>query len=266
MKVWIVLLTLSITPFLVQHSFAQYATLQDEYTIPITQSTLEMEKINFDGKWSFVTEWKATSWNKLVYDDGNVIHFRNGHLDDFIYILIDFQTDENLDHNLDKATLCFDSENNKSTLPDEDDYCFSVSLNQKEGTVFQGDSSIHEQGYFKKIQNPNGFIAVSSPSDENDRYSLTPHSSYEFRIPINLIGRSDNYGFFLSVYEANSETFYNWPQEVSGTDFELTSPENWGNLISPDKSLPEFEIPLVILFSSIFFIILLSKKWNPLKL
>lgn len=263
MRVLVFLLITCLAIITMQGVYSETISEEEKSIILITKSNA-MEQTIFDGKWSYVTEWKPTSWNKLTYEDGSVMHLRTAHQGDFIYIFVDFQSDMRLDKHVDKATVCFDSQNNKSKYPDEDDYCFTVSLDQNQGSVFQGGSLLVQDSHLKKIENPSGFIAVSKPSDENDRYSKIPHSSYEFRIPLDLIQRSDNYGFFVSVYEANSDVFYNWPQSVKRIGFfDFPSPEKWGNLVSPDKSIPEFEVPLLILSSLIFLIILLNRKWFP---
>jgi len=115
-------------------------------------------------------------------------------------------------------------------------------------------------GYFKKITNNKDFVAVGTVSDQNDRYSGIPHASYEFRIPLDVIGRSDNYGFYISVFDAHTQNHYSWPYNIEKKSLLLiTSPSKWGDLVSPDKSLPEFSfsillpflIPLMIIFTII---------------
>ena len=120
-------------------------------------------------------------------------------------------SDFNLDKGEDKAIVCFDASNDKTTISGKDDYCFVVLLENNNSFVLQGGGNISIINYFKKIQNPIGFIGVGSVSDENDRYTKTPHPSYEFKIPIELLDRSDNYGFYVSVYDANADKFYSWP-------------------------------------------------------
>ncbi len=71
------------------------------------------------------------------------------------------------------------------------DFCFSVLLGNDQGSIFQG-NSLDESISMNKISNPDDFIAISSMSDENDRYTKTPHPSYEFKSPIEWLERSDN--------------------------------------------------------------------------
>lgn len=220
-----------------------------------------MDKVIFDGKWTFKTEWKPTSLNDFVYDDGMRIILRSAHHDDFMYFYVDALNDFTLNKGMDKATICIDGQNNKNKISDDNDFCFSSTLDNKQGIVFQGGSVNAITGNFKKILNPENFIGISSISDENNRYSQVPHTSYEFKIPIDIIQRSDNYGFYLSVYDSNSHSFYTWPEESKRENFfKIPSPEQWGDIISPDKSLPELNFPFVVLMISIFTIIIIQSK------
>ena len=220
----------------------------------------EMKEIIFDGKWSFVSEWKPSSLTTINQENKQII-LRTAHFENFIYVFVDSIDEYSLNKGMDKATICFDGENNKSQISDENDYCFSSTLGHKEGTVFQGNSINVLNGNFQKIPNPDGFIAISSVSDENDRYTTVPHPSYEFRIPLDILQRSDNYGFYLSVYDGESNTFINFPEETKRESFfKIPSPSKWGNIISPDKSLPELNLPFLIFTIMIFSIIIIIQS------
>lgn len=226
--------------------------------ILITKSA-GMDKVVFDGKWTTSLEWKPTSWNELKYNETR-IELRTAHQGDFVYVFLDAINDQTLDSKNDKATICFDAKNNKSNTPDKDDFCFVAILGLNEGSTYQGGLGSESTSNFEKILNPEGFIAISSISDENNRYSDIPHIGYEFRIPTGLVGRSDNYGFYVSVYDASVQRFYVWPTALQNENFtDIPSPAVWGDLISPDKSLPEFELPLLVLLPSIILLIYLNR-------
>lgn len=218
----------------------------------------KMNQVVFDGKWTFYTEWKPSSLNTISYDDGTLIQLRSAHHDNFIYILIDEVSKTKNNDNADMAMICFDKNNSKAITPNKNDYCFGVPFNGNNAFTLRANSSLEETNHFTKIQNPDGFIGISSISDENDRYSDVPHASYEFRIPTDVVGRSDDYGFYLGVYDANENHVYSWPQDVSTDSLSnIPTPNNWGEIISPDKSLPEFPWPiLAFLFSTIPIIFL----------
>ncbi|MBI5697153.1 MAG: hypothetical protein HZC29_01340, partial [Thaumarchaeota archaeon] len=40
---------------------------------------------------------------------------------------------------------------------------------------------------------------------------------------------------------------------------EVPSPQLWGDLISPDKSLPEFDLPLLVLLPSLVLVFYLTR-------
>lgn len=244
--------------FFIMMSFSTFEKSLASENIMITLSN-DRERIIYDGKWTDVGEWKRTSLNEIDYDDDIMVILRTAHQGDFLYVFIDPIYDNTLDRDQDEATLCIDGKNEKNKLPDQNDFCFTAKLDNKEGTMSQG--NIVEQNNFQTIPNQDGFIGISSVSDENDRYEPRLHPSYEFRIPINLFGRSDNYGFFLSVYDASSNSFYNWPKNITRTDIQtIPTPAEWGDLVSPDKSLPEFDLPLLILLPSLILVIYLTRS------
>ncbi|PIN83241.1 MAG: hypothetical protein COV65_04035, partial [Nitrosopumilales archaeon CG11_big_fil_rev_8_21_14_0_20_33_24] len=173
--------------------------------ILITKSN-SMEEVDFDGKWTFNNEWKQSSWNAVRSDESIVFHLRTAHQENFIYVLIDAISDTTENVGLDKATVCIDSKNNKSKIFDSDDYCFIVQLekrnfinmlfNKQDNFIVQGDSQEKSFEELEKIK-VKEFVGIGTMSDKEDKYSEIPHASYEFKIPIELIGRSDNYGFYV---------------------------------------------------------------------
>lgn len=186
-------------------SFENASATSEPILITISSS---MEDVIFDGKWTNYSEWKQSSHNLYSFGDEEItIHLRTAHFGDYIYVFVDPVNDLTLDE-LDKATICLDGKNNKSEIFDTNDFCFSILLENNEGTVFQGITIDESTTSMQKIPNPDDFIAISTVSDENDRYTETPHPSYEFKIPIELLERSDNYGFYLSVYDASLDKFY----------------------------------------------------------
>ncbi len=58
---------------------------------------------------------------------------------------------------------------------------------------------------YKKIKNPDNVVATSGISKEHERYSKSPHVSYEFKIPIDLIGRSDVYNVHTTVFDGEKD-------------------------------------------------------------
>jgi hypothetical protein len=224
--------------------------------IPITVSGA-MDKIQFDGKWTNITEWKQTSLNEYYYDKQETIILRSAHQGNFVYIFLDAITDTNIDTKEDYAVVCFDTQNEKNQIPDSNDYCFMTTLDGGMGITYQGNSQI-EDVRFEKIQNHPDFIALSTVSDQYDRYSQIPHASYEFKIPTELIGRQNIYGFYFTVYDKHADKFYSYPQNV--TSGFIAPPVQWGEIYSPDKSLPEFGLPLLSLIFAMMFAFFVKTK------
>jgi len=218
-----------------------------------------MEDVIFDGKWTFFSEWKPSSLTTIV-NDGKTIILRTAHYENFIYVFVDSIKDYTLDKGMDKATICFDAKNDKNSHSDKNDYCFSSTLGLNNGIVFQGGSVNAFTGNFQNIPTPKNFVAIGSVSDENDRYTPYPHPSYEFKIPIDLFERSNNYGFYLSVYDASSNTYSSFPSNVIRENYKIPSPNQWGDIVSPDKSMPELNLPILILGILFFTIILVQSK------
>ena len=233
-----------------QNSFA-------EEPLPITLS-FDMENVIFDGKWSTDIEWKRTSLETIRFDENFIAKLRFGHQDEFVYIMLDVISDKNLDMGSDLAMLCFDTDNSKSLVFDETDFCFISNLEGKNPLTFQGTLPTNE---IVEVSNPNGFLAVGGVSDEIDIYSKQPHPVFEFRIPTETIGRHEVYGFFISYYDFNSNMTYTWPKGIQlENENEIPSPKMWGEMISPDKSLPEFELPLLVASLGLGTILILAKS------
>jgi len=254
-SVFFIIIILTITP--ITNVFA-------EDPIMISKSN-KMEQVIFDGIWTHGTEWKASSLNSRVVDGQEIFHMRTAHQGSFVYVFLDVILDTHLDKETDKAVICFDTENDKTEFANSDDYCFIATLGKKTGSTLQGGSSL-DTNDFQNIQNPDGFIGMGGISDENDRYSIIPHASYEFRIPTDLIGRSDNYGYYVGVYDDFTKTTYSWPSEIVLDEFKIPSPKLWGEIISPDKSLPEFDLPFLALVSSLVLILVITRIKNKVKL
>ncbi len=226
--------------------------------IPITYSGTR-DHVQFDGKWTFEYEWKESSLNQYSYENGNeLVILRSAHQGNFVYILLDVVSDESLDIGLDKTIVCFDTKNDKNIIADYDDFCFMAILGQNTGITYQGDHTLNSQNTYKEILNYDGFIGIGTSSDENDRYSGIPHATYEFKIPTDLIGRSSVYGFNFAVFDENTKKFYTYPDNIT-TNNGFSSPAGWGEIYSPDKSLPEFYLVPLVMVLAIIPVVLVTR-------
>ena len=219
----------------------------------------KMNLIEFDGKWSFFSEWKESSLNSI----GESVKIRSAHYENFVYIFVDALYDSNLDKGSDRAMICFDPDNSKSIIPNENHMCFLAILDRDIGFTIQGNSPLPSKNYFNTIPNHPDFIAIGGVSDENDRYLKSPHPSYEFKIPVELISPSNHYGFYVEVFDASSGASMTWPQNIiKKNPMYIPSPNYWGELISIDKSIPEFPFPIILLVIMLFTMIIMSRKLN----
>ena len=221
--------------------------------IKITQSA-SMENITFDGKWTDSQEWKQSSLEYMTTEEMK-INLRLAHYEQFIYILIDAEDETAPNFEKDFAMVCFDSENDKSETFDSNDFCFKLTVGSNSGETLRGNFS---ENNFSKIDNHDDLILISSQSGEHNRYSHKPHGVYEFRIPIELIDRSNNYGFFMMFHDEQNKT-YSWPTDLVIPSNTIPPTNMWGDLISPDNTLPEFHWISLILIVTIMSVIFASR-------
>ena len=206
--------------------------------IKITISS-DLDDVQFDGVWSFRSEWKHSTYDKFWYDKEDAIVLRTAHQDKFFYVFIDYLSDFTNDHIADRAIVCFDGYDT-SSVADESDWCYAVSRGSGNGHTLQGGSPIYQTSHFNLVKNHPDFVAHGGMSGENDRYVATPHAAYEFRIPIEQIGFQDEYGFFVQVYDGNDVKTY--PKEFSGKfPQKIPSPVKWGKIVSPDHSISNYD-------------------------
>jgi len=214
----------------------------------ITYTDVDSE-IVLDGLWTHSHEWKKSSETKIQEDALNQFVIRSAHNYEKIFVLVDVVVDESKNISEDKSIICFESktqQNNLSNLT----YCFEILFDGTVTTLMKNPESTNSQ--FVKIENHDDTKAISGMSNQYDRYSKTPHISYEFQIPIDVIGRSDVYAFYVEVYDAETNLQILWPQNSEEFLVSIENSETWGEMISPDKSIPEFSSPLII------FVILVS--------
>ena len=222
-----------------------------------------MDSLVLDGKWTHPREWKKSSLHEFNYEDQSKIILGAAHQGDFVYVFLDALSDRSLDTNSDRAIICFDTKNNKSNIPDKDDFCFMSVLESNPGYTLQGGSPIALNGHFEKISNHKDTYALSSISDNNDRYVKIPHASYEFKIPTEIIQRNNVYGFYFQIYDATTNTVYEYPKNlVHISTIKIPSPSQWGEVVSPDKTLPEFNLPFVTMLLSIGVILFFTRIKN----
>lgn len=223
---------------LLLYTFPAYAQDIEEGVNEIFISRTSAPFPVIDGKWTIDGEWGRSTERLFVYEDESSIAIRVAHERENIYVLLDMASDTTIDSGMDKATICVDTEVNGGDKPDADDYCFIAVLDGSFTTYNGGGSTSNA---LSAIDNPIGAEMKAGVSDVFDRYSRTPHLAYELKVPIDSLKRTDVFGFYTAVFDSSTKTTYRWPIAVSqGDDIEIKEPNEWGKLISPDKSIPEF--------------------------
>lgn len=212
---------------------------------------------DIDGKWTFVSEWKESGDTQLSYNNGGKLILRTAHDRNYIYVLVNHLGDVSPNKGEDKAVICLNG-NSKNIKPEKDDYCFIVTLGRTNPVVLQGGSPSVVKSNFKRIFET-GFEGKGGVTN-TDRYSVVPHITYEFKIPIDLVGRSNEYQFYVAVYESDNYVL-TWPKYITlKNNFTIPPPSSWGTMISPDKSLPEFHFLYFVFFVPFLMIIILRMQ------
>ncbi len=231
----------------------------DAQIIPITLSHT-MNDVIFDGKWTFAAEWKASSQDTIKTNQSQ-IHIRTAHQGEFVFVMLDVVADKTPTVD-DFALICIDNSINNVTKKNMVAYCFQINVGNDNPTTFYWDELKQD---YELVDNHMGLVSVGGISDENDRYTPIPHSSYEFKIPLELFQRYDKYGFFVGMFDSENTTTYTWPNNINiNLKSGLPSPQRWGEIYSPDKSLPEYELPILILVVTFSLVIFINSRKNIL--
>ncbi len=232
--------------------------VNQSYAEPIdTTYSDRVGNIIFDGKWTFTQEWKNTSLNQA-----GSLYVRTSHNYTNVYVLLDFIDPTKFSKNSDFGVVCMTTNLTRTEIPQNDDYCFLVTLGSDKPVTLNGGSNLASIDHFNKISNDQGLKAIGGISDTNDRYTDVPHVTYEFKIPVKVIGKSDKYKFYAAVYDTSTNQLYSWPSNATRTSTYpyVSPPSNWGDFSSPDKSLPEFPLPIISLVISFSFLVYFTQK------
>jgi len=245
---------------LILASFPAYAQEIQEGVNEIFISRTSAPFPVIDGKWSVEGEWGRSTERLFIYEDEAKIAIRVAHERENIYVLLDMVSDTTIDNEKDKAVICFDTEVDGGEKPNVDDYCFMAVLDGSFST-YKGGADTADG--LAQIDNPTGVEMRAGISDIFDRYSKIPHLAYELKVPIDSLKRTDILGFYAAVFDSSTKTTYTWPIALShGEDIEIKAPMEWGKLISPDKSIPEFPSDIALFASMILLGIILMTRGN----
>jgi hypothetical protein len=195
-----------------------------------------------DGKWTSKTEWLDASETKIV-DEKLTAYLRMKHDGIFVYVLIDFISDQGLERSGDFAVVCLDTLDNGGEVPSDDDYCFYritkagnflngiMQGNGMEWVVLQQSRVYDPYGTNESFKARIRYSHLNSPYD-----SVNSHVSYEFRIPIAGYGINEVMGFYVYANDGYSNNFLQWPADAGGKQYRtivkdvLPFPDEWGSV------------------------------------
>jgi len=188
--------------------------------------------VQIDGVWSTETEWLDASETKIVAD-GLTAYLRVKYDERFLYILIDFVSDQGLDRSRDLAVACFDTKSDDGNVPLEDDYCFYAATRTGRTTsgIMQGSGSGWVIIQDAKLVDRFARIGYSHSSPYDDKNG---HVSYELKIPTGPYGLEEEMRFYLYVSDGYHNNFVEWPANSGGKQFAIGSPTIKDVLAIPD--------------------------------
>jgi hypothetical protein len=210
-------------------SVSVYSSSTDELIIPKSK-----EPVRIDGKWSSKMEWNDASETKIVRN-GVTAYLKMKQDDRFVYILTDFISDEGLDKRGDWAVVCFDTKNDDSMMPLQDDYCFYLATRAGDvrSGIMQGNGKSWTIMLEAKIIDR---FADMDSSRFNDPYeSEREHVISEFRISKESYGLEEKMGFYVYLNDGYHNNFVEWPMDAGGKQFGINARTVKDVLVSPDK-------------------------------
>ena len=192
-----------------------------------------------DGMWSTKTEWTDASETKIV-ENRLTAYLRAKYDERFVYILIDFISDQSLERSGDWAVVCFDTKGDDSNTPLADDYCFyrATRAGEFRSGIMQGNG----KGWtiIEEAEVIDEFKARMRYSHLNDPYeSKNNHVSYELKIPIGSKALDEKMRFYVYANDGYYNNFVEWPTNAGGKQFAisfptikdvLAGPNNWGSV------------------------------------
>jgi hypothetical protein len=177
-----------------------------------------------DGRWTTSFEWDGAGEHEQDFDDGTRLVIRSMYDGEYLYLLLDLIADR-YDESTGRAFVCFDTDHDGG-LQDSRDYCFMGALEGVQKT-YQGKDSVGIDFDFLETKGPGDFMVLGSMSESP--YSSSSHPVYEFRIPIDFLGYSEEYGFYAIVLDSGSS--YAVPDNFIRSPIPIPSPSEWGLLI-----------------------------------
>lgn len=200
-------------------------------------------KPRIDGEFTSESEW----------DNASVTNFQSNGRDffllskqdiNYVYLMldgVDFQTDpERKDVSVRyQSTICFDTNNDKGSERQPDDFCHTYTVNNEFGnwTMSQiAPKKFDSEGNPSHLDLPPwSFRDGWGFGSQNDQFEQSDHLTYEIRVPKKMLRSEGDIGFTFEMYfdSAHDELVQLvdgivWPSESDKED-----PSTWGTLFLP---------------------------------
>jgi hypothetical protein len=205
-----------------------------------------------DGAWTNSSEWSDATLIKLSNGGNMTADVRLKYNGTCVFVLIDFLTD--LVHNTyDQGGVCIDSANDGGSLPQPDDYLFSLLAVQYPTFIYTfrgtGNGSTPADAWsLTVVPEAVGDVGFGRGQYGNDSI----HMIYEFQIPCTIWPATSSYGLYVYVFDYRTQTFLEWPVGAGGEwtsiakaapQYVPPSPNRWGSING--EFIPEFPSRLV---------------------
>jgi hypothetical protein len=193
----------------------------------ILVSGQDQPNISIDGRQTDISEWSGANRQTVESQDGAPFMLLAVHDSDYLYLRLELG--DQSEHSTDQAYICFDTDHDGGSF-DEGDYCFYIGMTEKQLKAIQGIGEDSAERW--REANPEGAAASSGISEST--YISTPHAFYEFRIPLELVGDSDEFGFYALVIDGNTDKRYDIPS-TGRSSMIVPDPYRWGLMVFLDS-------------------------------
>jgi hypothetical protein len=185
-----------------------------------------------DGTRDYSNEWQRPGFTRSPEGTNQNLVIRSEHDREFMYFLLEDRSDKTNDGADDRGIICLDNPPRETPSPGDEDICIFVT---KTGVITAVKGS--DDG------SANNFVEV--PTELKARGGMTDgFTTYEFKIPIDFVGRYSEYGFLTASVDISSQTMTMFPDRGYSDNI---PPQNlWATMQSLDKTIPEFPYPILV--------------------
>jgi hypothetical protein len=194
--------------------------------------------VTIDGKWTNKNEWADAFEVSVGFVKGSgEVHFKAKHDDNFLYALVDFVSDSEI-QTADMGAVVIDPGNDAGSAPQIDDFVLMGRWNSPtqffSGTAYGTGTAWGNPGALGA-----GFNVASSKMADNDPYSASSHLIYEFQVPMSRVTPT-GIGVYVAAFDrdVNIAAWPLAPMEV---------PSQYGYMQFTNQVVPEFPMGTTVI-------------------